>query len=314
MSSAILYVAIVAIWACVLIPRWLRRDSARGASGAASETVPDDTIAGTDDTVAGTDDGTADSGAGSRVAGESGRGADVGSGWWPRARAETAERREPPTPPLPAPQLPVPQPPSSRPPVPQPSSSRPPVPEPSASEEPTDEARADEAPLEEAPPSPTPAETRHRMLAARRRLLGMLLVLEAAAIALAMLGLAALWVIIPPTIMLAGYLLVLREAAHADVERAAHDQEAARARARAQERASARDRARAVQRPAAAMAPAGVPAAPAAPPAPAARYEEAVPGRDFAPGLAGKYTTSNADAIDGSDERRDERYLRAVGD
>src|SRR5712672_605766 len=33
MSSAILYLAIVAIWACVLIPRWLRRDSARGASG-----------------------------------------------------------------------------------------------------------------------------------------------------------------------------------------------------------------------------------------------------------------------------------------
>ncbi len=32
MSSAILYLAIVAIWACVLIPRWLRRDSARGAS------------------------------------------------------------------------------------------------------------------------------------------------------------------------------------------------------------------------------------------------------------------------------------------
>ena len=27
MSSAILYVAIVAIWAGVLIPRWLRRDS-----------------------------------------------------------------------------------------------------------------------------------------------------------------------------------------------------------------------------------------------------------------------------------------------
>ena len=30
MSSAILYVAIVAIWAGVLIPRWLRRDSAAG--------------------------------------------------------------------------------------------------------------------------------------------------------------------------------------------------------------------------------------------------------------------------------------------
>ena len=31
MSSAILYLAIIAIWLCVLIPRWLKRDSARGA-------------------------------------------------------------------------------------------------------------------------------------------------------------------------------------------------------------------------------------------------------------------------------------------
>ena len=316
MSSAILYVAIIAIWACVLIPRWLRRDSARGASGADSETVPDGTVAGTDGMIAGTDgivagtDGMADSGAGGRAADESARGAsesdraaDVGSGWL-RARVEVAERRESPAPPLPAPRLPAPQPPAPEPPAPEP-----PAPEPPASEEP-----ADEAPLEDAPPSSPTPETRHRMLAARRRLLGMLLVLEAAAIALAMLGLAALWVVVPPTVMLAGYLLVLREAAHADVERAAHDQEAARARARAQEQASARDRARAAQRPPAAMAPAGVPATPAAPAAPAAGYEEAVPGRDFAPGLAGKYTTSNADAIDGSDERGDERYLRAVGD
>ena len=33
LSSAILYVAIVVIWAAVLIPRWLRRDSAAPASG-----------------------------------------------------------------------------------------------------------------------------------------------------------------------------------------------------------------------------------------------------------------------------------------
>ena len=33
MSSAILYVAIVAIWAGVLIPRWLRRDSSAGSDG-----------------------------------------------------------------------------------------------------------------------------------------------------------------------------------------------------------------------------------------------------------------------------------------
>ena len=31
MSSAILYLAIIAIWLCVLVPRWLKRDSARGA-------------------------------------------------------------------------------------------------------------------------------------------------------------------------------------------------------------------------------------------------------------------------------------------
>ena len=309
MSSAILYVAIVAIWACVLIPRWLRRDSARGASGTASETVPDDMAAGTDGTVAGTDgtvagtDGTAGSGAGGRSVSAGGPAADVNPGWL-SARVETAERREPP-----APQLSAPEPPSNRPP-----SHRPPFPRLPAPEEPADEARADESPLEEAPPSPTPDETRHRMLAARRRLLGMLLVLEAAAITLAMVGLAALWVVIPPTVMLAGYLLVLREAAHADAERAARDQEAARARARTQERA----RARTAQRPAAAMAsavaPAATPAAPTAPAAPAAGYEEAVPGRDFAPGLAGKYTTSNADVIDGSGERGSERYLRAVGD
>ena len=30
MSSAILYLAIIAIWLCVLIPRWLKRDSAHG--------------------------------------------------------------------------------------------------------------------------------------------------------------------------------------------------------------------------------------------------------------------------------------------
>src|SRR6266567_1589643 len=33
LSSAILYVAIVAIWAGVLIPRWLRRDSSAGSEG-----------------------------------------------------------------------------------------------------------------------------------------------------------------------------------------------------------------------------------------------------------------------------------------
>src|SRR5258708_6999466 len=41
MSSAILYLAIIAIWAGVLIPRWLRRDTSRAASAlGAAEAEP----------------------------------------------------------------------------------------------------------------------------------------------------------------------------------------------------------------------------------------------------------------------------------
>lgn len=157
------------------------------------------------------------------------------------------------------------------------------------------------------------------MLTARRRLLGMLLVLEAAAIALAVLGLAALWVVIPPSVMFAGYLLLLREAARADADRAecaerAREAEAARARAYARARAQERTRARAAA--AAAAAPAGAPAA--APPGASSGDEDTGPGRDFAPGLAGKYTTSNADVINISERAAHDEYeqnkLRAVGD
>ena len=57
------------------------------------------------------------------------------------------------------------------------------------------------------------------MQSARRRLLYMLLVLAIGSGALAFTGMAAWWVIVPPTIMLAGYLALLREAAKADAER-----------------------------------------------------------------------------------------------
>ena len=43
MSSAILYVAIVAIWAVVLIPRWLRRDSSERGSGVTATATAKDT-------------------------------------------------------------------------------------------------------------------------------------------------------------------------------------------------------------------------------------------------------------------------------
>jgi hypothetical protein len=255
MSSAILYLAIIAIWLCVLIPRWLKRDSARGAVVEAS------TPAGGETPVTGPAD------------------AD---------QAELADDGAPPA------------------------------------AEPGVTARPAAAP---APPL-SAEEARRRILTGRRRLLGMLILLEIAAIALAVVGLAALWVIIPPTIMLTGYLLLLREAAHADAERAQREAEAA-SRARERERAAraktrARERPRAAQRSTPAegapsdgttieeTAAAALAAKFAAAPVPA-DYEDS--GRDFAPGLAGKYTTSNADPEPAAEEYVYEvPRLRAVGD
>jgi hypothetical protein len=250
MSSAILYLAIVAIWACVLIPRWLRRDSARGASAPVAAVSP--AIIEAD--------------------------ADAGEG----APADPEEAAE-------------------------------------------EAAGADEAP----PPMQAPAraaeplsaeESRRRMLTARRRLLLMLIGLEAAAIALAVLGLAAVWVVAPPSVMLIGYLLLLREAAQADAERAQYEAEAealAAEHARAQAAQAGRvTPAEGTSTKGIAEAAAALAAKFAAAPVPA-DYEDNGPGRDFAPGLAGKYTTSNAGS-EAADEDYHEDYetprLRAVGD
>src|SRR5215472_9723878 len=159
MSSAILYLAIIAIWACVLIPRWLRRDSPRSTT--AQETIPEDPSAAV-----------------------------------PPVDAEAAD---------------------------------------SAEGDGPGTGRDARAPLSR-------EESRKRVLAARRRLLWMMLGLEAVGAALAGTSLAAWWVIAPPTVMLAGYLLLLRAAAQADAERDAQEfaaKEAARARAA---RASGRER------------------------------------------------------------------------
>jgi hypothetical protein len=256
MSSAILYVAIIAIWLCVLIPRWLKRDSARSAVAASDAAAPGDgPVAAADG------DGEAD------LADDGATRADDGA-----ARADDGGG---------APRL---------------SAPKAPLAEPLSAE-----------------------EARRRIVAGRRRLLGMLIALEIAAIALAFLGLAAMWVVVPPSIMLIGYVLLLREAAHADAERAKREAEAA-AHARDRERA-ARAKTRAAHRatPAegtpvetAAEAAAALAAKFAAAPVPA-DYEDS--GRDFAPGLAGKYTTSNADHEPAAEDYSYEPpRLRAVGD
>ncbi len=57
------------------------------------------------------------------------------------------------------------------------------------------------------------------MLSARRRMLGLLVVLTAGACALAVTRTAAAWVVAPPGVLLVGYLGMLREASKADAER-----------------------------------------------------------------------------------------------
>ena len=134
MSSAILYGAIVVIWAGVLIPRWLRRS--------AETVVPN-------------------SGTVSEPVAEPGPVSVSGPG--PVSGPPRRERRP-------------------------------------------------------APPPQRDAE-HARVIGARRRLLGMLVVLAIGSGVLAEMQLAAWWVILPPSVMLVGYLLLLREASRADAER-----------------------------------------------------------------------------------------------
>ena len=67
------------------------------------------------------------------------------------------------------------------------------------------------------------------MVGARRRLLGMLTALAIGAGVLAFMKLAAWWVVLPPAVMLIGYLALLREASRADAERRWTAAESARA-------------------------------------------------------------------------------------
>jgi len=247
MSSAILYLAIIGIWACVLIPRWLRRDSARshadhdatglptGEAGFVPATVPDGAAS---DLMATIPD-------------------DVDEAY---SDADDADL----------------------------------------------DAMDDADPEVVAPAAPgvapaAPGQSRRRVLAARRRLLWMMLALEAAADVLAASGLAAWWVIAPPTVMLAGYVLLLREAAQADAERGARERDAAG-------REQARPAWEADQGQPAAY-PVAPPAVFAAAPVPEDYPEDLQPGRDFTPG--GRYAASaDEDAYEPYTEER----LRAVGD
>ena len=142
LSSAILYLAIVAIWAIVLVPRWLRPPQ---ASGTLESNLAEPVASSALEDLAEAEE---DRGGGESVPAP-GAQADGGG----RARPAAAERRE-------------------------------------------------------------------RVLQARRRMLVTLTAITAGAVAIAVAHLAASWVVIPPTVMLAGFVLLLREAARIDTERA----------------------------------------------------------------------------------------------
>jgi hypothetical protein len=194
----------------------------------------------------------------------------------------------------------------SRPPVPAPAADEPSEASEWASEDASgayESARASvRVPPRRAPLDPMEdTERRAQIVRGRRRMLWLLLVLTAVGIGLAYLQLAAWWVMIPPTVLLVGYLLLLREAAHADAE--------------ARERRGAA----AAQAPAHSVSEPAVHARSDAAPAPAPAAASAA-GPSEGP-LTVEETGPRADIIDLSEHVGDQLYdqyadakLRAVGD
>jgi len=204
MSSAILYLAIVGIWAVVLVPRWLRPSQASGTleshlseplDASMQEDLAEEDVAEKDLAEEDGEEGLPRAGddvaaaaptwpAGSARSAASGRSA--GSAGSPRsaARARTAAvgaagadgGRESPV-------------------------------------SPGRRQRADDR------PGPLAAKRRAGIVRARRLTLTTLIVFTAGAAGVVMAHLVAPWVLIPPAVMLAGCVLLLRAAAPTDAQR-----------------------------------------------------------------------------------------------
>jgi len=160
-SSVFLFLAIVAIWAFVLVPRWLRRQHAAPQPQYEADYVPDSTYYEED-------------------------------GYKSQDEAADGSYED-----------------------------APPAGDPAWSEQSEAEATAYPPPTAEYVRGQAGRPlSRSRVLQTRRRLLTMLVLLAAAAGTCTALKLTAWWVCIPPAVMLGMYLLLLRETAIADAERA----------------------------------------------------------------------------------------------
>jgi hypothetical protein len=212
LSSAILYLAIVAIWACVLVPRWLHRshDSTSDAEISADQAEAAD-HAEPSDAAEFAAPAKADAGVtAEEIPAPAAAPAEPESVTYSAARADPDASAH-----------------GGRPPARRPAPGGPAHP-------------------------PSPSASRAHVLQARRRMLTMLVALAGVATACVLLNLTAWWTAIPPIGMLVIYALLLREAAHADTESLRRAEAHARARmARAaRERARlARERAAAAQAP-----------------------------------------------------------------
>jgi hypothetical protein len=68
------------------------------------------------------------------------------------------------------------------------------------------------------PPAPRPSQSREQMLRARRRMLSVLVAMTAVTGLFSFMSLVAWWIVAPPAVLLALYVLLLREIAMADAE------------------------------------------------------------------------------------------------
>jgi general stress protein CsbA len=178
LSSAILYLAIVAIWAVVLVPRWLRpRAAPPQPVPVPAEPVPAES-------------------ADADLREPAGPGLDAG--------ADLAAGRD-------GPDLAAGV---------------------AVASIPGEDARDEDVAAEAEVAAPLPAARRAEVLKARRRLLSTLITLTVIAAGLAVTHIDAYWIVIPPTVLLAGYLVLLRQFTHIDAERARRDARTRRAEAR----------------------------------------------------------------------------------
>jgi len=183
LSSAILYLAIVAIWAVVLVPRWLRPRAAPPQPLPVPAESPDADVrepggpaqdagvarAVTTDAPDAASDAVASGAVGSEAVAD------------PVVSGEDARDEEPVV----------------------------------SGEDAQDEQAAPEPEVA----APSPVSRRAEVLKAGRRMLSTLIALTVVAAGLAVTGIDAYWIVIPPTVLLAGYVVLLREFAHIDAER-----------------------------------------------------------------------------------------------